>query len=97
MQTAVTRQPTRGSRDHPVFQAQERIGVADVVRGYTVNAAAAAWRGEETGSLAPGKWADLILLDRDIFAVDPYEIGATQVDLTLLGGRAVHRAAGFAG
>ena len=96
MQTAVTRQPTRGSRDHPVFQAQERIGVADVVRGYTVNAAAAAWRGEETGSLAPGKWADLILLDRDIFAVDPYEIGATQVDLTLLGGRAVHRSAGFA-
>ncbi len=97
MQTAVTRQPHRGKRDHPVFHPQERISVADVVRGYTVNAAAAAWRSEATGSLTPGKWADLILLDRDIFAVDPYEIGETEVDLTLLGGRAVHRSAGFAG
>jgi hypothetical protein len=97
MQTAVTRQPHRGRRDHPVFQPDERISVADVVRGYTTNAAAAAWRAEETGSLAPGKWADLILLDRDIFTIDPYEIGGTQVDLTLLGGREVHRAAGFAG
>ena len=97
MQTAVTRQPERGKRDHPVFQPQERISVADVVRGYTVNAAAAAWRGEETGSLTPGKFADLILLDRDIFAVDPYEIAATQVELTLLGGREVHRSQGFAG
>jgi hypothetical protein len=97
MQTAVTRQPPEKGRDHPVFQPQERIGVEDVVRGYTVNAAAAAWRAEETGSLTPGKWADLILLDRDIFAVDPYDIATTEVDLTLLGGREVHRAENFAG
>jgi len=97
MQTAVTRQPPERSRDHPVFQPQERITVEDVVRGYTVNAAAAAWRAEETGSLSPGKWADLILLDRDIFAIDPYDIAGTEVELTLLGGREVHRSAGFAG
>lgn len=97
MQTAVTRQPPERSRDHPVFQPQERISVEDVVRGYTVNAAAAAWRAEETGSLMPGKRADLILLDRDIFAIDPYEIAGTEVELTLLGGREVHRSAGFTG
>lgn len=97
MQTAVTRQPPERGRDHPVFQPQERIGVEDVVRGYTVNAAAAAWRADETGSLTTGKWADLILLDRDIFAIGPYEIADTEVDLTLLGGREVHRSAGFAG
>lgn len=97
MQTAVTRQPPEKGRDHPVFQPQERMTVADVVRGYTVNAAAAAWRGEETGSLTPGKFADLILLDRDIFAIDPYDIAGTQVDLTLLGGREVHRSERFAG
>jgi predicted amidohydrolase YtcJ len=96
METAVTRQP-RAKPDHPVFLPEERLDVASVVRGYTVNAAAAAWRSDETGSLAPGKYADLIVLDRDIFAVSPYELGGTEVLLTLLGGREVHRATGFAG
>ena len=40
---------------------------------------------------------DLIILDRDIFAISPYEIGGTEVLLTLLGGKEVHRAEGFAG
>ncbi len=96
METAVTRQP-RAKPDHPVFLPEERLDVASVVRGYTVNAAAAAWRADETGSLSPGKYADLILLDRDIFAVSPYEIGGTEALLTLLGGKEVHRAEAFAG
>jgi predicted amidohydrolase YtcJ len=97
MQTAVTRQPPGVSPDYPIFVPEERLEVADVVRGYTTAAAAAAWRADETGSLTPGKLADLIVLDRDIFAVSPHEIGDTGVQLTLLGGREVHRAAAFAG
>ena len=68
-----------------------------MVKGYTVNAAAAAWRAEDTGTLAPGKFADLIVLDRDVFSVDPHEIGETEVLLTLLAGQAVHRAEHFDG
>jgi predicted amidohydrolase YtcJ len=71
---------------------EERLDLAACVRGYTVNAAAAAWRSEDTGSLSVGKFGDLIMLDRDIFAIDPYDLGDTQVLLTLLGGRVVHRA-----
>ncbi|WP_374651558.1 amidohydrolase [Dongia sp.] len=97
MQTAVTRQPAHVSKDFPVFEAQERMKVEQVVRGYTTLAAAAAWRADETGSLTPGKYADIVILDRDIFTVDPYAIGETEVELTLLGGREVHRAEGFAG
>lgn len=97
MQVAVTRQPVGASADYPIFVPDERLSVADVVRGYTVNAAAAAWRAEETGSLTPGKFADLIVLDRDIFAISPYEIGGTEVLLTLLGGKEVHRAQEFEG
>lgn len=97
MQVAVTRQPVGEKPDYPVFRPEERLAVEDVVRGYTTHAAAAAWRAEETGSLSPGKLADLILLDRDIFTVDPYEIGKTEVLLTLLGGREVHRAESFTG
>ena len=68
-----------------------------MVRGYTSCAAAWAWGGGETGSLVPGKLADLIVLDRDVFAIDPYEIAGTEVLLTLLGGNEVHRADDFAG
>ena len=97
MQVAVTRQPVGAAPDYPVFQPDERLSVLDVVRGYTTNAAAAAWRSDDIGSLTPGKFADLIVLDRDIFAVSPYEIGGTEVLLTLLGGKEVHRAKGFEG
>jgi predicted amidohydrolase YtcJ len=97
MQTAITRQPARRGSNHPIFLPQERISVGEVVRGYTVNAAASAWRGDITGSLAPGKHADLIILDRNIFTIDPYDIGSTEVLLTLLGGREVHRAESFPG
>jgi predicted amidohydrolase YtcJ len=97
MQVAVTRRPESRKADYPAFVEEECLTVEQVVRGYTTRAAAAAWRAEETGSLTPGKFADLILLDRDIFTVDPYEIGGTQVDLTLLGGRETYRSANFAG
>ncbi|MEZ5776315.1 MAG: amidohydrolase [Hyphomicrobiaceae bacterium] len=95
MQTAVTRQPERKGRDHPVFLPEERITIEEAVRGYTTYAAAAAWRAEDTGSLARGKFADLMVIDRDIFTVDPHDIAATEVQVTLLGGREVYRASGF--
>lgn len=95
MQTAVTRQPAVRGSNRPVFLPEEQIGVEDVVRGYTVNAAASAWRSDATGSISPGKNADVIILDRNIFAIDPVEIGQTQVLLTLLGGREVYRAKEF--
>ena len=97
MQTAVTRQPDKVKADFPIFVPEERMTREQVVRGYTTKAAQAAWRADETGSLTPGRYADLILLDRDIFSVDAYEIGDTQVDLTLLGGREVYRSESFAG
>ncbi|MGQ7938422.1 amidohydrolase [Paraburkholderia sp. D1E] len=95
MQTAVTRQNAHASPSDPALTPQHRISIEEALRGYTINAAQAAWRDDSTGSLTVGKYADLIVLDRNLFNISPCEIGETQVLLTLLGGQEVHRDAGL--
>ena len=50
-----------------------------------------------TGSLVVGKDADLLILDRDIFAIPEGEIHDARPLLTMVRGRALHRDQGFAG
>lgn len=95
--TAVTREPPRHrGRSAPFFPA-ERLSVSEAVLGYTTHAAAASWRSGLAGALKPGLSGDLIILDRDIFACDPYAIAETEVMLTLFRGRRVHEAAASGG
>jgi predicted amidohydrolase YtcJ len=96
METAITRQPPRKEGNHPVFLPEQRMSREECVKGYTINAAEAAWRAQDTGSLTVGKFADIIILDRDIMTCDAYDIGDTQVMLTLLGGKEVWRNPAFA-
>ncbi len=95
METAITRQPPAKEGATPAFLPEQRLTRAEAVAGYTTHAAAAAWRSADTGSLGLGKFADLIILDRDIFSCDVYDIADTQVLLTLLAGKAVYRADGY--
>jgi predicted amidohydrolase YtcJ len=48
-------------------------------------------RSNVLGSLSVGKFADLVVLDRDIFSVDPMEILETQVLMTVFDGKVVYR------
>ncbi|MCW3782736.1 amidohydrolase [Defluviimonas salinarum] len=86
IETAVTRQPPVAEGRVPPFLPEERITRAEAIAGYTVQAAAAAWRSADTGTLGIGKQADLVMLDRDVFVCPVHEIGATQVDMTMVGG-----------
>lgn len=90
--TAVTREPPRSRGRAAPFLPEQRLTRTEAVLGYTTHAAAAAWRGHFTGRLSPGFSADLILLDRDIFTCDPYEIAETEVLQTLFQGQTVHQA-----
>jgi hypothetical protein len=62
-----------------------------MLAAYTIGSAYAAYREGETGSLEVGKSADLVVLDRDLFAVSPHEISEAKVLLTLFAGREVYR------
>jgi len=55
-----------------------------------MGAAKVAGREDVLGSISPGRLADLIVLDRDIFAIDPMEIADTQIVMTVFDGRLVY-------
>jgi predicted amidohydrolase YtcJ len=71
------------------------LTVAQAVRAITLNAAYSLRQDQVTGSLEAGKFADLIVLDRNLFQVKPEEIGSTQVLLTMVGGKVVYEVWGF--
>lgn len=86
---AVTRR--RPGEEGEGWYPEQRLTVAEAVRAYTVGAARAAGVEGRLGSLAPGKLADLVVLDRDIFKVEHEEILETRPLGTMIGGRWVYR------
>ncbi len=76
MQTALTRATSSGRLLNP----QEAIDIQQAVRAMTINAAYQLRIEEDAGSLAPGKWADLLIVDRN-----PYKTpAATLNDIKVL-------------
>ena len=68
---------------------EQRIGVEDALRAYTLGGAHASFEEQEKGTLEPGKLADLVLIDRDLTRVPPETIRDAKVMLTVVGGQAV--------
>ncbi len=90
VQTALTRQTSEGNPPGG-FVPQQRLNLEDTIRGYTLGAAFAGRREKTEGSLEPGKLADFILLDRDLFNIEPSQIGKTEVLITVVGGKIVYQ------
>lgn len=88
---AVTRRRTDGAPGPDGWYPEQRLTVDEAVRGFTLGAAYASYDETRKGSLTPGKLADLIVLDRDIYTVEPMAIAETRVVATLIDGRFVHR------
>jgi predicted amidohydrolase YtcJ len=86
------------------YQAETRKGIEGVLDAsqdmprlamfyaYTINSAHAMNMMDSIGSIAPGKRADLILLDRDVLTDSPEEMRDTKVLWTLVAGKTVYRA-----
>ncbi|WP_310726401.1 amidohydrolase [Streptomyces sp. N2A] len=69
---------------------EQRIGLAEAVRTYTIDAAWQDFADDWKGSLEPGKVADLCVLDGDLLAADPHDIPEMPVVLTVMDGQVVH-------
>jgi len=91
IRTAVTRQTTDG-KPKEGFVASQKLSVPQAVQAYTINAAFAGHTEKFTGSIEKGKWADVIIVDRNIFEIDPRTIDQTRVVLTIVGGKIVYEA-----
>jgi hypothetical protein len=89
MEHAITRSEGRG---HPALLPEQSLTLQDMIDAYTINAASALKQESITGSLEAGKRGDFIVLDRDIFSIDPFELHDTQVRATYLDGREVYSA-----
>ena len=91
IEALLTRQRPGHPDDVPLV-ARQRIGLHDALRGYTVNGAYQMRLEHRTGSLTTGRAADLTVLGADLFRVDPHEIHAVPVVLTMMDGRITHDA-----
>lgn len=88
IEAMVTRRDPYGV--HPgVLNPAEAVDLATALRIFTRNGAEALYTTDSTGSIEPGKSADFIVLDRDLFAIPPEEISDTKVLRTVFRGRTV--------
>jgi predicted amidohydrolase YtcJ len=92
VKAAVTRQTLDGRRPDG-WLPEQKISLTEALRAYTLGSAYAEFAEPQKGSLIPGKLADVIILDRDLYKIDPGEIDQARVRLTLLNRRIAYQAA----
>jgi predicted amidohydrolase YtcJ len=85
---AVTRR-TLDDRNPDGWVPQQKISVEEALRAYTATAAYASFEEGRKGTLAPGRLADIVILDRNIFEISPQQIRTTKVVTTIVGGKVV--------
>ena len=86
---AVTRRTLDG-KNPKGWVPEQKISVEEAVRAYTVGSAYAEFQEPVKGTITPGKLADLVILSRDIFKIDPKDIETTKVVMTILDGRVIY-------
>ncbi len=92
--TAVTRRNPYVAGSEPLF-AEEVLDLDTAIAAQTVNAAYVNFLDDRTGTIEPGKMADLVLLDRDLFGAGYDGIVEAQTLLTVVEGEVVFAADGW--
>jgi len=86
---AVTRRTLDGKNPQG-WIPEQKISVEEAVRAYTAGSAYAEFTEKEKGTITPGKLADLVIINSDIFRIDPKDIEIARVVMTIMDGRVVY-------
>jgi hypothetical protein len=89
LHAAVTR-TDHSNRPPGGWYASQAMTLTEAFRAFTLDAAYAQHQEKTLGSLETGKWADFILIDRDLFKIAPADIWKIKVQQTWVAGRRVH-------
>jgi predicted amidohydrolase YtcJ len=89
---AVTRR-TLDDKNPGGWVPEQKIGVEDALRAYTIGGAFASFEENEKGSLEVGKLADVTIIDRDLMTIAPESIRDARINYTIVGGRVVYERA----
>jgi len=87
---AVTRRTLDGANPDG-WVPEEKITLDQALRAYTAGNAYAMFAEKQWGTLAPGFLADLVVLDRDLFALPAESLATARVRYTVVGGKVVYR------
>lgn len=87
--SAVTRKDLNG---YPKggWLPEQKLSVYEAVYGFTMGGAYASFEENIKGSITPGKFADIVVLEEDIFNVEEEHIKDVKVETTILGGKTVY-------
>ncbi|MGI9247907.1 MAG: amidohydrolase, partial [Woeseiaceae bacterium] len=88
IETAITRVDAE-MHDTPALNPEQRVTLEQAIEAFTINAAFVNHQDASTGSIEKGKLADLIVIDRNLFEIEPSEISDANVVLTLFEGKPV--------
>jgi len=83
LQSEVTRTDAKGN----IWGPQQRITLEEAIRVGTINGAYASYEENLKGSISSGKLADLVVLGRDVFKEDPYNVINIPIERTMVGGQ----------
>ena len=89
IETAITRLDPFTGEGTP-FLPDERIDLADAIEAYTINAAYLNMLDDTTGSIEVGKFADLVVLDQNLFEIPVSAISDTNILMTMFEGDVVY-------
>lgn len=89
--TAVTRRRADGSPGPDGWHPQGRMSVHEALKAFTQSPAEASGKGDKQGKLAPGYWADCIVLEKDPYQCHPDELLDIQPVGTMINGNWVYR------
>ena len=73
------------------WRPENRVDVNEAIQSYTLAPARAHAQDHNLGSITSGKYADMVVLDRDICEIAPLEIANVNVKMTVFNGSIVYR------